>query len=160
DATPPTFVVLATANLEHWESQGQAGWATLGLYRSSGTVFTAASTNWADPIESSPVVDRITHNVLTRLSRRYPDHDWEAAGTAPGVWSMREGGGGLMAVRHDGALIFREASGQNLRWRHVEHAGTARTLTRVGAGPLRRAGLLLASHDGALWWREAVLKEA
>jgi hypothetical protein len=136
DGTPPTFVVLAWADLRHWESQGRGGWATLGVHRSAGTVFTAGSTNWADPIDTSPVIDRITHNVIARLSRRYPDHDWVSAGTAPGVVTMSAGAGGLVATREDGTLIRREASGQNLPWKPTEHAA-------IGA----RARVLLATDE-------------
>lgn len=42
DATPKNFVVLATADLTDWTPpDAQAGYATMGIYRRFGTVFTA-----------------------------------------------------------------------------------------------------------------------
>jgi hypothetical protein len=167
DGTPPTFVVLAVADLRDWDDQGQGGWATMGVFRSTGTVFTASSTNWADPIDRSPVVARITENVIARLSRRYPDHDWESAGTAPAVVSMSPGAGGLVAIDRSGALLWREASGQNLPWKPMGRVRTGRAIARAGrmVGRPRGAaglpeGLLLGPHEGALWWRGPALAEA
>jgi hypothetical protein len=159
DGTPPTFVVLAVADLRHWRSQGQGGFATMGVYRSAGTVFTVGSTNWADPLESSEVLDRITHNVLTRLSRPQPSHGWESAGLAPGVTAMTAIEEGLVAAGADGALRFRPASGQNLRWRSIGLARGVRALAPADMVAGRSAGLFLVSADGTLWWREAVLEE-
>src|SRR6185295_15897341 len=70
--TPAGFVVLAVADLRRWRAEGQGGLATMGVYRAGGTVFTAASVDWASGLESSPAVDRITRNVLARLSTRSP----------------------------------------------------------------------------------------
>jgi hypothetical protein len=41
----------------------------MGLYSHTGTVFTAATTDWARLLADvpHPVVERITHNVLERL---------------------------------------------------------------------------------------------
>lgn len=160
DGGPPTLVVLAVAELQHWRSQGQGGFATMAIYRSAGTVFTAASTNWADSLESSPVVDRLTRNVLTRLASRYPSHGWERAGTARGLTTMTAAAGGLTAVGADGALHWREASGQNLRWRQIGVADGVQALAPADPATERAEGLFLVTADGNLWWREPVLEEA
>jgi hypothetical protein len=53
---------------------GASGWgegnraATLGLHAPAGTVFTASTTDWPRMLSrGSPVVERMTHNVLERL---------------------------------------------------------------------------------------------
>lgn len=82
DGTPSDFEILATAPAmwgpeagllfyDRWP-KNQHGAACLGLYRNQGggTVFTAGTTDWShglrDPLD--PAVDRITRNVLDRLS--------------------------------------------------------------------------------------------
>jgi hypothetical protein len=79
DGTPDTFVVLATAPARwhpddcewygRWE-KGRLGHAVLGVYTRGGTVFTVGSTDWAHGLRGGDaVVERITRNVLDRLSR-------------------------------------------------------------------------------------------
>ncbi len=79
DGTPEGFTILATAPVrwhpddcewyEHWE-QGYTGAATMGIYTKGGTVFTAATTDWSHGLSGGDaVVERITHNVLKRLTR-------------------------------------------------------------------------------------------
>jgi hypothetical protein len=82
DRTPTNFEILATgpakwgpeATLtwyERWPAD-QQGAACLGLYErpGGGTVFTAGTTDWSHGLadEPDPIVDRITRNVLERLS--------------------------------------------------------------------------------------------
>src|SRR5262245_2894688 len=43
DGTPLNFLVLATADCTQWGPGGQAGMATMGIFRNRGTVFTAAT---------------------------------------------------------------------------------------------------------------------
>jgi len=70
DGTPPSFVVLATADLSDWGPCGQAGRASMGVFRRCGTVFTAATTDWVNGlVRPNSVVQVITKNVLDRLSR-------------------------------------------------------------------------------------------
>jgi N,N-dimethylformamidase beta subunit-like, C-terminal len=68
DGTPTDFHVLATANLHDWHGQG--GHATMGMYQRNGTVFTAATINWAAGLapDSHPPVGAITGNLLRRLT--------------------------------------------------------------------------------------------
>ena len=48
----------------------RVGAVVLGLYTRGGTVFTAGITDWAHGLRGKdPVVERITRNVLNRLSR-------------------------------------------------------------------------------------------
>lgn len=79
DGTPETFTVLSTAPArwhpadsewyERWEV-GRTGNACMGLYTRGGTVFTAATTDWSHGlVGNDPVVEKITRNVLDRLSR-------------------------------------------------------------------------------------------
>ena len=78
DGTPEGFTILATAPVrwhpddcewyERWE-RGRTGAATMGIYTKGGTVFTAATTDWSHGLAGGDaIVERITHNVLQRLS--------------------------------------------------------------------------------------------
>ncbi|MFP6584715.1 MAG: N,N-dimethylformamidase beta subunit family domain-containing protein [Candidatus Hydrogenedentota bacterium] len=81
DGTPESFTVLGTAPTrwapddsewyERWE-KGRTGAATLGLYTrpGGGTVFTAATTDWAHGLRGGdPEAERITKNILDRLAK-------------------------------------------------------------------------------------------
>jgi hypothetical protein len=71
DGTPLDFTILAVGDTR------PSGWglgnaaATLGLFTAGGTVFNAATTDWARVLTSgtNPVVERITRNVIDRLAR-------------------------------------------------------------------------------------------
>ncbi len=77
DGTPENFTILATApakwhpdDCEWYErfEKGRMGAATMGIYTRGGTVFTAATTDWAHGLQNGyPIVDRITRNILDRL---------------------------------------------------------------------------------------------
>ncbi|MER6944211.1 N,N-dimethylformamidase beta subunit family domain-containing protein [Nonomuraea sp. NPDC000554] len=83
DGTPPSFVVLATADLSHWRRYGRGGAATMGIHRlGAGTVFNAATINWGNTLHD-PVLERITQNVLDRLSHPAGPHTWDPIGPAP-----------------------------------------------------------------------------
>lgn len=80
DGTPESFEVLATCPVrwhpddaewyEKWEI-GRTGAACLGLYTNGGTVFTAATTDWAHGLQGNDAtVVRVTRNVLERLGGR------------------------------------------------------------------------------------------
>jgi N,N-dimethylformamidase beta subunit-like protein len=79
DSTPANFVILGWSDVTGWEDfnypDGSAGnrVATMGFYINTGTVFNAATTDWARVLESgkAPEVERITRNVLNGLSRLY-----------------------------------------------------------------------------------------
>lgn len=79
DGTPESFTVLGTCPVrwhpddcewyERWE-KGRTGAACMGIYTKGGTVFTAATTDWAHGLAGGDkFVDRITRNVLDRLSK-------------------------------------------------------------------------------------------
>jgi hypothetical protein len=79
DGTPDSFVILATAPArwhpddaewyEKWET-GRTGAAVMGTYTRGGTVVTTGTTDWAHGLRGGdPVVERITRNVLDRLSK-------------------------------------------------------------------------------------------
>ena len=86
DGTPPSFVVLATADLRHWRRYGQGGMATMGVFSlGAGTVFTASTVNWGNTLHD-PVVDRITRNVLNRLAS--PVNGWEVIGPRDSIRAL------------------------------------------------------------------------
>lgn len=79
DGTPENFVILASCPArwhpddcewyDRWE-KGRLGRAVLGTYTKGGTVVTVGSTDWAHGLKGQdPVVERITRNVLDRLSK-------------------------------------------------------------------------------------------
>ncbi len=79
DGTPENFVILASAPArwhpddcewyERWE-KGRLGAAMVGTYTRGGTVVTVGTTDWAHGLRGGdPIVDRITRNVLDRLSK-------------------------------------------------------------------------------------------
>ncbi|MFC0862045.1 N,N-dimethylformamidase beta subunit family domain-containing protein [Sphaerimonospora cavernae] len=161
DGTPSSFVVLATADLRHWNSYGQGGMATMGVFTSGlGTVFTAATVNWGNGMDD-PVVDRITRNVIDRLSSADGRH-WDVIGPTSDLLALAVLGRTLYAVSADGMLLARELCGQNLPWQPVGPADGVRGLAvpREAANgvPL---GLYGVTPEGRLLrleesrWREA-----
>jgi hypothetical protein len=68
DGTPDTFVILGIGDVTVFsERKGNAA-ATMGMYTNNGTVFTAATTDWARVLsQGEPRVVQITRNVLNRL---------------------------------------------------------------------------------------------
>ncbi|MFI7638055.1 N,N-dimethylformamidase beta subunit family domain-containing protein [Nonomuraea sp. NPDC049400] len=91
DGTPPSFVVLATADLSHWRRYGKGGAATMGVHRlGAGTIFNAGTINWGNTLHD-PVLATITRNVLDRLSHRPAAPTWDTIGPTP-------------TAAHDGAL--------------------------------------------------------
>ncbi|MBG0828837.1 hypothetical protein HS041_13770 [Planomonospora sp. ID67723] len=153
DGTPPSFVILATADLRHWHRYGQGGMATMGSMRlGAGTVFTAATVNWGNALHD-PAVEQITRNVLNRLSR--PGDGWEAIGPAGSLRALAVLGPVLYGAAADGSLLARDLSGQNLRWRR---AGSAPGVTALAvpreATPARPIGLYGLTEDDRLVYRE------
>jgi hypothetical protein len=74
---PAGFALLAYADIRDWGMDADRGEilgngsGVLGIYERGGTVFTAATTDWPRVLfEGNPTVDRITRNVLDRLSVR------------------------------------------------------------------------------------------
>ncbi|MEV4221097.1 N,N-dimethylformamidase beta subunit family domain-containing protein [Nonomuraea sp. NPDC049725] len=158
DGTPPTFVVLATADLRHWAGYGQGGMATMGVYTSGlGTVFTAATVNWGNTLHD-PVVDRITRNVIDRLSTGAGD-PWEVIGPEADIRALAALGRTLYAVDASGDLLRRELCGQNLPWEPVGPTPGVRALAaprEAAAGvPVALYGVTgtgrLLHFDGAHW---------
>jgi hypothetical protein len=79
DGTPTNFNILATCPAR-WHpddafwyerfDQKRVGASVVGVYTRGGTVFTCGSTDWAHGLRGKdPVVERITRNVLDRLSK-------------------------------------------------------------------------------------------
>ena len=79
DGTPENFQILAQGPCR-WASgydkidvylksglQVEGGMACMGIYERNGTVFTAATTDWAHGLGKDPIVDRITLNIIERL---------------------------------------------------------------------------------------------
>jgi hypothetical protein len=74
DGTPPSFVILGVGRLgADWENRpdGDKAAATMGLYANTGTVFTAATVDWARVLIYGQItVDQITRNVIRTLQLR------------------------------------------------------------------------------------------
>lgn len=158
DGTPGSFVVLATADLRHWREYGQGGAATMGVFRlGAGTVFNAGTINWGSVLADDPVTDRITRNVLDRLSGAAPGGGWDAAGGPDEVRALAICESVLFGADTRGRLLCREVSGQNLPWRPV---GTAPRVRALAAGREAAGGLPLelyaATEDGRLLRRAPV----
>ncbi len=66
DGTPEGFVVLGVGDVTGWGFGNAA--ATMGVLTCGGTVFNGATTDWPRVLTTSPVVQQITRNVLSRLS--------------------------------------------------------------------------------------------
>jgi hypothetical protein len=160
DGTPHTFVVLATADLSSWRTVGQGGSATMGVYRApgGGTVFTAASVGWCGGLDPhpDPVVVQVTRNVLTTLSRPYPDRAWERIGNA-NVTAMVACENRLFAADHANSLWVRDPVGQNLYWTAIGSANNVRALAApreaMGGQPI---ALYALTSDGNVWRRAPV----
>ena len=160
DGTPPSFVVLATADLSDWRRWGQGGMATMGVFRKGrGTVFNAATTGWGRKLGDATVA-RITRNVLDRLSRRYPGAEWEQIGPAQDIITMVVCENRLWACDSHNNLWCREPVGQNLAWTRVGNANNmvamASPREAMGGQPL---GIYGVSAEGGLWYRDAVLTD-
>ncbi|MFC9176250.1 N,N-dimethylformamidase beta subunit family domain-containing protein [Streptomyces sp. NPDC057107] len=152
DGTPGSFVVLATADLRHWREYGQGGAATMGVFRlGAGTVFNAGTINWGSVLADDPVVDRVTRNVLDRLSGAAPGGGWDVAGGPDEVRALAACESVLFGADTRGRLLCRAVSGQNLPWRPV---GTAPRVLAMAAGREAAGGLPLelyaATEDGRL----------
>ncbi|WP_211244256.1 N,N-dimethylformamidase beta subunit family domain-containing protein [Actinospica robiniae] len=156
DGTPASFVVLATADLAHWAHYGQGGAATMGVFESgAGTVFNAGTVNWGAALHD-PAVDRITRNVLSRLSEPPDRSRWTVIGPAADIRALTAVDSRLFAALADGALAVRDLCGQNLRWRPVGRAEGVVALAvpreAVTGGPL---GIYAATADGELRYTDA-----
>ncbi|WP_327001763.1 hypothetical protein OHA72_42560 [Dactylosporangium sp. NBC_01737] len=168
DGTPPSFVVLATADLRHWRRYGQGGAATMGVFDlGAGTVFTAATVNWGKGL-SDPVVDRITRNVLDRfcatgpaggrMTGQAPPHrpagDWTVIGPPAELRALTTCDGAFYAAA-DGGLLTREACAQNLPWRRIDDAPSVVCLAspREAAGAMLQ-GLWAVTSSGRLCYRD------
>jgi hypothetical protein len=164
DGTPPSFVVLATAELSDWRRWGQGGAATMGVFRapSGGTVYNAATTGWGNGLGSAPdpMVDRITRNVLGRLCNPWPAGNWERIGHANSVAALAACENMLFAADQGNVLWARDPVGQNLTWTAIGHANAVRAMAspREATGG-RPIGLYAVTTDDQLWQREPVLDD-
>jgi hypothetical protein len=75
DGTPKDFAILALADLPHWETPGNAAMGILTRSDGGGTIFNAATTDWAKGLEacvkvgdpSQTLTGKITLNVIQHL---------------------------------------------------------------------------------------------
>lgn len=163
DATPSTFVVLATADLSDWRRFGQGGGATMGIFRApgGGTVFNIATIGWGNGLGDSPdpTVERITRNVLTRLRDPWPAAHWEQIGPARAVTALVACEGSLFASAEN-ILWVRDPVAQNLTWTRIGPAGRVRAMASpreaVGGQPVC---LYSVTTDDQLWQREPVRRD-
>lgn len=161
DGTPPEFVVLATADLRHWRGYGQGGHATMGIMRRGrGTVFNAATVNWAKRLVD-PVVARISANVVDRLSTPRHPEDWEDIGSCAGFRAIAACEHLLFGLTEHGTLSTRDIGAQNLAWRAVDTAADLLAMaapreTNVG----RPVGLYGLLTDGTVAFRAPLTEPA
>ncbi|MFG1957767.1 N,N-dimethylformamidase beta subunit family domain-containing protein [Nonomuraea sp. NPDC049028] len=161
DGTPPSFVVLATADLSHWRRYGKGGAATMGVHRlGAGTVFNAGTINWGNSLHD-PVLDRITRNILDRLSQP-PSHppSWDSIGpapTCPPPGALVACDNRLFAACSDGTLAVRDISGQNLPWQMIDETDVIALAAPREAHGGPPAGLYGVAPDGTIRYREPVL---
>jgi hypothetical protein len=153
DGTPPSFVVLATADLRHWHRYGQGGMATMGVFGlGAGTVFTASTVNWGNTLHD-PAVDRITRNVLNRLAS--PVSGWEVIGSRGSIRALTVCDSQLYGVGVDDVLYRRDVSGQNLRWQRIDSGGGVVAMaTPREASATRPIGLYGLTGDNRLVYRD------
>ncbi len=164
DGAPPSFVVLAHADLSDWRRWGQGGAATMGVFRaiSGGTVFNAATTGWGNGLGTAadPIVDRITRNVLTRLSHPWPANNWERIGHANSITALAACENLLFATDVHNILWVRDPVGQNVDWVSVGRADFVRAMASpreaIGGQPI---GLYAVTNDARLWRREPVMHD-
>lgn len=154
DGAPPSLVILATADLRHWRDAGQGGFATMVTFQSGlGTVVNTATINWGNRL-ADPVVARITHNVLRRLSTCQSSHSWHDIGDCTGVVGIAAAEQLLYGLTKDGELCVRDICPQNLRWRHVQtDVGIIALAAPREADAGRPFGLYGLGDDGALYFR-------
>ncbi|MFI6790571.1 N,N-dimethylformamidase beta subunit family domain-containing protein [Nonomuraea sp. NPDC050383] len=185
DGTPPSFVVLATADLSHWRSHGKGGAATMGVHRlGAGTVFNAGTINWGNTLATDPVLARITRNVMDRLSRPPGPPRWEDIGPAgppvPAAGTRRAPApeaapvpaaedppvalvvceNRLFAAGSGGTLSTRHLSGQNLPWRPIDVTDALALAAPREAHGGPPAGLYGLAPGGAIRYRDPVLRPA
>jgi hypothetical protein len=161
DGTPPSFTVLATADLRHWAEYGQGGAATMGVFDvGRGTVFNAGTVNWGAAL-ADPVVARVTRTVVDRLCAPPPADEWTVIGPRDRVLALAVWGSRLFALLEDGVLAVRESRGQNLPWRRI---GPGSDLVALAAPREAVVGgphcLYAASSGGALLRRDATVGPA
>jgi hypothetical protein len=125
-----------------------------------GTVFNAATCNWGNTL-GDPVVDRVTRNVLDRLSAPPPADRWEVIGPVSEVRAIAAWGGQLFAAGAGGTLLARELCGQNLPWRLVDTACDAISLA-IPREAVSECGLGLygLAPDGRILYRDPVTTPA
>ncbi|NDL61099.1 hypothetical protein F7O44_28925 [Phytoactinopolyspora sp. XMNu-373] len=171
DGTPEDFAILAHADLTSWRGHGMGGYATMGIFRRNGTVFTAATTDWANGLCSSSAtqddgaskcvpasdtksaVPHTTRNVITRLSQRISPNTWELIGDAPLISSIATFEHRLFAIGRDGRLYCRDATPQNIAWRDI---GDATRMTALAATESTSGRLLAVDQQDGMSWRHAV----
>jgi hypothetical protein len=164
DGAPPSFVVLGRADLSDWRRWGQGGAATMGVFRGigGGTVFNAATTGWGNGlgIAADPIVDRITRNVLTKLSSPWPGNNWERIGHASSITALTACENILFAADTQNVLWGRDPVGQNVNWVRAGSAYGVRTMASpreaMGGQPV---GIYAVTDDARLWWREPAMRD-
>jgi hypothetical protein len=157
DGTPPSFVILASADLRHWRRYGKDGAITMGVHQlGAGTVFNAATINWGNSLQD-PALDRITRNVLDRLSTPRSPTRWEVIGPSASVTALVVCDGRLYGITSSGQLLQRPLCGQNLQWRSAGDAGGVIAVAaprEAHGGPL--LGLYGVTPDGRIRYRDGV----
>ena len=146
--TPLATTVLATADLRNW--RGKPGHATMTIFSHNGTVFNAATTEWLDSVRpDEPAIERITANVVDRLSRRQA-HSWEHVGHARNGCGMASSKGRLFLATSDNELWRRHPVGADVPWTKIGHANGVIAMTAAADT------LYCVTVDNRMWRRPAV----
>ena len=153
DGVPPTYTVLATADLRDWGSGGKPGMATVGILVRKGMVFNAASVSWQDALANDTDVQIVTRNVISRFSARQSWQEWEHIGHANHVTAMTAHDGKLWCATQNNLLSRRFPVGANAPWTKIGQANNVRSM----ASSVNMLWCL--TSDNKLWRRSPVESE-
>jgi len=129
DGAPLNFTILAYADLT---AGSQSGYATMGYFTDGGTIFTAATTDWAAGLGNG-AVSQITDNVLSLLTvpRTGAAASYLSRASVPNSWSVLDSttvsdGVAIVGVNNakpgvpaTGQLVIARTTGP-LQWRDPE----------------------------------------
>jgi hypothetical protein len=156
DGSPRNFAVVGIAALsDGWEERmTERPAATMGLHNRNGTVFTAATTDWARVLAIDPQVEQVTRNVIDRLSRRTAGQ--RAIDAITGVQAIAGGatsrnGRCAVVATCDGAItLLAWQPGQRTRRRVLAHVASPVCGVAIAPAGDQAGAAIVAGSDGEL----------
>lgn len=139
--TPPSFFILGVGEFgedQGWVQYSRQAAATMGVYTSAagGIIFQGATTDWAKLIGRNDIVDRITENVLAKLSLR----SVRVLGPLPGRAGRMIAEVGKLASFHIDLYDFPANAGLRFSWEtaggEVSHDGGSIVEVQMPAEPI------------------------